>query len=68
MREQHDACRRDRRADEIVPLKAVAEKHDPEADGEEHLQLDHQRCQAGGHAQLDAEEQQSELATPIAKP
>ena len=62
MQSEHgDAGGGDDCADEIVPLEAVAEKCDGETDGEEHLHLDDQRGEAGGHAELDPQKQQAEL-------
>ena len=48
-------------ADEVVPLQPVAVEHHGEPDREEHLQLDDERRESGGHAELHPEEEQAEL-------
>nr|WP_298903164.1 hypothetical protein [uncultured Devosia sp.] len=58
----------DRGPAELREAGPLAEEREGEKDGEEHLQLDHQRTQPGRHAQFDGEEQQPELADADREP
>ena len=57
-----DADQRQRAARELRGLRALAEEEHGQADRERGLQLQHEARQAGGHALVDADEQQAELA------
>ena len=57
-----DPGQRQRSARELGALRPLLEQQDGEADGERGLQLEHEAGQAGGHALVDAEEEQAELA------
>ena len=57
-----DADERQRAARELRGPRALAEEEHGQADRERGLQLQHEARQPGGHALVDADEQQAELA------
>jgi hypothetical protein len=59
--QQCDAGEGHRRADQVVPLQAIALQRDGQPDREKHLQLDYQRGKSCRHPELYPEEQQAEL-------
>src|SRR6478735_8752439 len=57
-----DAGQRERAARELRRPRALLEQQHGEADGERGLELQDEARQPGGHALVDAEEEQAELA------
>jgi len=48
--------------DQVMGVDALVQKNDAQSDGEEHLQLDHQRRKPRRHAELHPKEKQPEMA------
>ncbi len=59
-----DPRKGDERSHDLPRGGALAENKEGEQDGEEDLELDHERAEPCRHAELDGEEQQAELADP----